>query len=91
MLVERAGQTSASLEALRGAAVATIEGSVYEKLLSGIPDVQLLHAQTQKGSPLRDSLSEHIKRLKSSRIYFRLLERHLGSRAVEIIQTARQD
>jgi ABC-type amino acid transport substrate-binding protein len=44
-----------------------------------------------KGSPLGVSLSEHIKRLKSSGIYFRLLERYLGAKAVEIIQTARKN
>lgn len=140
MLVERAGEMSASLAALRGSPVATIEGSVYEQLLSEIPGVEVLHAGTQeemfewvasgkaralatdspiafrilqnydsleiglplteeqhfgfavaKGSPLGQSLSEHIKKLKSSGIYFRLLERYLGARAVEIIQTARQD
>lgn len=41
---------------------------------------------TQKGSTLAPSLSEHIVKIKSSGIYFRLLETHLGSKAATIVQ-----
>lgn len=140
MLVERADNVAGDLDALAGSQIATIEGSVYEKLLSRIPGVEVVYAGDQaemfrwvaegktralatdspiafqlmagydslelglpltdeqhfgfavtKGSPLEASLSEHIARLKTSGIYYRLLDRYLGSKAVEIIQTARQD
>jgi polar amino acid transport system substrate-binding protein len=42
-----------------------------------------------EGSPLAKALSENIKRLKASGIYFRLLERHLGSRAVEVVKAGK--
>lgn len=41
---------------------------------------------TQKGSTLATSLNEHIVKIKSSGIYFRLLETHLGSKAAAIVQ-----
>jgi ABC-type amino acid transport substrate-binding protein len=39
-----------------------------------------------KDSPLSASLSEHIAKIKSSGIYFRLLETYLGSKAAAIVQ-----
>jgi ABC-type amino acid transport substrate-binding protein len=39
-----------------------------------------------KGSGLKEALSEHIRKLKASGIYFRLLERYLGSQAVEAVK-----
>jgi len=39
-----------------------------------------------KGSTLAASLSEHIAKIKSSGIYFRLLETYLGSEAAAIVQ-----
>ncbi len=138
MLVERAGQTAKDLASLSGSTVATIKGSVYEKMLSAIPGVKFVYAGDQhelfewvasgkaralatdspiafryleefdtlqlglplteeqhfgfalaKGSPLRKALNEHIARLKGSGIYFRLLERYLGAKAVEIVKTGK--
>jgi ABC-type amino acid transport substrate-binding protein len=43
-----------------------------------------------KDSPLRQALSVHIKQLKASGIYFRLLDSHLGAKAVEIVETGKQ-
>jgi polar amino acid transport system substrate-binding protein len=42
-----------------------------------------------KGSPLTAPLSEHIKKLKESGIYFRLVTTHMGPRAGEIIRAAK--
>jgi len=39
-----------------------------------------------KGSPFAASLSEHITKIKSSGIYYRLLETYLGSKAAAIVQ-----
>lgn len=138
MLVERAGPTAKDLESLSGSSIATIKGSVYEKLLSAVPGVKFVYAGDQhelfewvasgkaralatdspiafrfleefdslqlslplteeqhfgfaiaKGSPLEKALNEHIAQLKGSGIYFRLLERYLGPKAVEIVKTAK--
>ena len=43
-----------------------------------------------KGSPLRQAVSAHIEQLKASGIYFRLLEKHLGAQAAEIVKTGKQ-
>lgn len=139
VLVEPAGDAAASVDALAGRTITTIEGSVYEKLLLRIPGVKIVYAGNQdemfewvadgkaralatdtpiafqmmarydslqlglalteeqhfgfavaKNSPLEASLSDHIRRLKASGIYYRLLERYLGTKAAEIIQTARE-
>jgi len=42
-----------------------------------------------KNSPLTGPLSEHIKKLKQSGIYFRLVTTHMGPRASEIIRAAK--
>lgn len=42
-----------------------------------------------KGSPLTAPLSEHIKKLKASGIYFRLVTAHMGPRASEIVRAAK--
>ncbi len=42
-----------------------------------------------KNSPLTAPLSEHIKKLKQSGIYFRLVTTHMGPRATEIIRAAK--
>jgi ABC-type amino acid transport substrate-binding protein len=42
-----------------------------------------------KGSPLTGPLTEHIKRLKQSGIYFRLVTTHMGPRASEIVKAAK--
>jgi len=39
-----------------------------------------------KGAPFAASLSEHIAKIKSSGIYYRLLETYLGSKAAAIVQ-----
>ncbi len=44
----------------------------------------------QEGSTLAQELSRHIRELKSSGIYFRLLEKYLGTEAVEMVQAARE-
>ncbi len=42
-----------------------------------------------KGSPLTAPLTEHIKKLKQSGIYFRLVTTHMGPRASEIVKRAK--
>jgi ABC-type amino acid transport substrate-binding protein len=42
-----------------------------------------------KGSPLTAELTEHIKKLKESGIYFRLVSTHMGPRASEIVKAAK--
>jgi polar amino acid transport system substrate-binding protein len=42
-----------------------------------------------KGSPLTGPLTEHIKKLKESGIYFRLVSTHMGPRASEIVKAAK--
>jgi polar amino acid transport system substrate-binding protein len=42
-----------------------------------------------KNSPLTGPLSEHIKKLKESGIYFRLVTTHMGARASQIIRAAK--
>ena len=42
-----------------------------------------------KGSPLTAPLTEHIKKLKQSGIYFRLVTTHMGPRASEIVKGAK--
>ncbi len=39
-----------------------------------------------KGSPLAASLTEHIAKIKTSGIYFRLLETYLGAQAVNVVR-----
>jgi polar amino acid transport system substrate-binding protein len=138
MLVERDGESAEDLESLSGSSLATIRGATYEKLLSAIPGVKLIYAESEKEmfdwvvsgkaralatdsavafrfleefdtltlglslteeqqygfavaneSPLGKALSENINQLKASGIYFRLLERHLGSKAVEVVKAGK--
>lgn len=42
----------------------------------------------RRGSPLEAELSRHIQQLKSSQIYFRLLEKHLGAEAAKQVVAA---
>jgi polar amino acid transport system substrate-binding protein len=42
-----------------------------------------------KGSPLTAPLTEHVKKLKQSGIYFRLVTTHMGPRASEIVKAAK--
>ncbi len=42
-----------------------------------------------KGSPLTAPLTAHVKKLKQSGIYFRLVQTHMGSRASEIVKAAK--
>ena len=41
-----------------------------------------------KGSPLSEALSEHVKRLRESNVYFRIVTKHMGPRASEIVRAA---
>jgi ABC-type amino acid transport substrate-binding protein len=41
------------------------------------------------GSPLVSALSEHIKSLKASGIYFRLVSQHMGEKASEVVRASR--
>jgi len=54
-----------------------------------ILDSGLVCLTTAKDSPLGKALSEHINRLKASGIYFRFLERYLGSKAVEVVKAGK--
>jgi hypothetical protein len=42
-----------------------------------------------KNSPLKGPLSEHIKKLKESGIFFRVVTTHMGPRASQIIRAAK--
>jgi ABC-type amino acid transport substrate-binding protein len=42
-----------------------------------------------KGSPLEKDLSDHVRRLKESGIYFRIVTQHMGARASEIVRAAK--
>jgi ABC-type amino acid transport substrate-binding protein len=42
-----------------------------------------------KSSPLTGPLSDHVKKLKQSGIYFRLVDTHMGPRASEIVKAAK--
>ena len=42
-----------------------------------------------RGSSLREALSEHIVKLKASGLYYLVLERYLGAKAVEVITSGR--
>lgn len=44
-----------------------------------------------KGSPLKAELDEAVGLLRSSRIYYRLLEKHLGSDAVRVMRLAKRE
>jgi ABC-type amino acid transport substrate-binding protein len=48
VLVEPRGQHTENLRSLRGATVATIKGTTYEKVLMGIPEVQFVYAETER-------------------------------------------
>lgn len=63
----------------------------FNSLRLGMPLTEEQHYSfaVGKGSPLKKALSEHIAQLKASGIYFRLLERYLGSRAVEVVKAGR--
>ena len=43
----------------------------------------------REGSPLAAELSSHIQKLRSSQIYFRLLEKHLGKEAAALVAAGR--
>ncbi len=138
VLIEPAGQKTKDLESLARVKVATVVGTTYEALLSTIPKVELVYADSEremfelvasgkaqalvtdssvalylleefdslqmgislteeqqygfavaKGSSLKEALSEHIQKLKASGIYFHLLERHLGAKAVDAVKAGR--
>jgi membrane-bound lytic murein transglycosylase F len=40
------------------------------------------------GSDIRDALSEHIERLRSTGVYYKMLQRTLGPKAVEVVKAA---
>ncbi|HVS01901.1 MAG TPA: transporter substrate-binding domain-containing protein [Thermoanaerobaculia bacterium] len=63
----------------------------YAGLRLGIPlsEEQGLGFAVREGSPLAAALSRHITQLKASKIYFRLLEEHLGAEAVKVVAAAR--
>ncbi len=44
----------------------------------------------RKGSPLRNELNTHLEKLRSSGIYFRLLEKYLGSMAAEVVRAGKK-
>jgi ABC-type amino acid transport substrate-binding protein len=48
VLVEPRGQGSKDLQALAGATVATIKGTTYEEVLSAIPEVKFVYAETER-------------------------------------------
>lgn len=72
-------------------AVAFSHLSSYQDLHLTLPlsEEQGLGFATPKGSPLAGELSRHLSQLRSGRIYFRLLEKHLGAEAARIVAAAR--
>jgi ABC-type amino acid transport substrate-binding protein len=81
------------------ARAAAADSSVALSLLPEFPGLRLGMALTEeqhygfafrKGSTLRAELDRHIAQLKSSGIYYRILERHLGKEAVEIVKAAKE-
>jgi ABC-type amino acid transport substrate-binding protein len=138
LLVEPAGRGTTTLEALRGATLATVKGTTYEALLSKVPDARLLYAASEeeqfeivasgraralavdsttayrliaryptlelgmpltlaqgygfafpKGSALAPIFSGHLERLKGSKTFDALVEKHLGEDAVLAIKGGR--
>jgi ABC-type amino acid transport substrate-binding protein len=63
----------------------------YPQLRMGIPlsQEQGFGFAVRKGSPLAAELSKHIQQLKGSQIYFRLLEKHLGTEAARLVAAGR--
>lgn len=59
----------------------------YPGLRLGIPlsPEQGFGFAVRKGSPLERELTTHIQQLKSSQIYFRILEKHLGAEAARLV------
>ena len=59
----------------------------YPGLRLGIPlsAEQGFGFAVRKGSPLERELSTHIQQLKTSQIYFRILEKHLGAEAARLV------
>ena len=59
----------------------------YPALRLGIPlsPEQGFGFAVRKGSPLERELTTHIQQLKSSQIYFRILEKHLGAEAARLV------
>ena len=77
---------------------AAADSSAIIPALEGFPNLKLgmgLGAESgfgfalPKGSPITGPLSEHIKKLKESGIFFRLVSKHMGPRASEIIRAGK--
>ncbi|HEV8238705.1 MAG TPA: transporter substrate-binding domain-containing protein [Thermoanaerobaculia bacterium] len=64
----------------------------YPQLKLGIPlsPEQGLAFAVPKGSPLGEDLSKHIAQLKAGQIYYRLLEKHLGTEAARLAAAGRE-
>jgi ABC-type amino acid transport substrate-binding protein len=138
ILVEPKGQNTRALGELAGGTLATLPGTTYEQLLSGVPGVRFVYADTSaellgmvasgraratvldssvaliriadfptlrlgmaltpeqqygfavpKGSPLAQKLSRHLALLRSTSLYYRLVERSLGRHAAEVVTAGR--
>jgi ABC-type amino acid transport substrate-binding protein len=138
MLIEPTDSTTERLADLRGATLATIRGTTFERILESVPEHRFIYGAdnqelfrlvasgearalacdsgvalyllerfpqlklgiplsenqnlafaTQKDSGLSDELSENLQRLKGSGIYYRILRKHLGERAVEIVKSGK--
>jgi ABC-type amino acid transport substrate-binding protein len=72
-------------------AVAIVLLEDFPGLQMGIPlsDEQHYGFMMRRGSPFKAKLDELIRQLKVSGTYYRLLEKHFGSQAVEAVQSAR--
>jgi ABC-type amino acid transport substrate-binding protein len=64
----------------------------YPQLKPGIPlsPEQGLAFAVRKGSPLAAELSTHIQQLKSSQIYYRLLEKYFGTEAAKLVAAGKE-
>jgi ABC-type amino acid transport substrate-binding protein len=77
--------------------VDTVLGLIYIPQHQGLhmtlpmSEVQHYGFAFPKGSPLARELGLHIARLKTSGIYFRLLEKYLGREAVEMVKASREE
>jgi polar amino acid transport system substrate-binding protein len=63
----------------------------YDSLRVGLPlkEPDQYGLAVQKGSTLRDELNTHLEKLRSSGIYFRLLEKYLGAMAAEVVRAGK--
>lgn len=71
------------------AVIPALEDFPSLKIGMALSEQQAFGFALPKGSPLETALSEHVRRLKESGIYFRVVTKHMGPRASEIVRAAK--